>query len=89
MTYGGNLAAGSQWCRDCGGPTTTSAGLTTCGNLASGGQQLTPKNRCVLLGPKLRNYCEQCRGPHRASGSAAIAASLPFEDRMGIAIRPL
>jgi len=59
-TFGRNLADGSRYCRDCGGPTVRGGRLATCDNVADGGQQQTAQDVCSLLPPERRRYCERC-----------------------------
>ncbi len=65
--------AGSQHCRDCGGPVTTALNLAIC-------QNTHPKRVCANLAATSRLYCEHCgkavQGA-RTCGACGKAPSFP------------
>lgn len=78
MVTSSNVAAGSKWCRDCGGPITEFGGLATCANLEFEGQQLTPQDVCETLGPMRRRYCEHCRAEDPGPGICSSCEKRPL-----------
>ena len=62
------VRGGSKFCRDCGEPTVTIAGDTTCVNL----------NRpCENLGRERRRFCEHCAAANPGPDRCANCQTLP------------
>jgi hypothetical protein len=53
--------AGSEFCRDCGGPITERGEFAWCENTADGREQVIPKDDCRNLTMHDRLFCEHCR----------------------------
>jgi hypothetical protein len=52
--------AGSNYCRDCGGPIKPRDELAWCENITTSGSQQDPKDVCENLTKHTRRFCEHC-----------------------------
>src|SRR4051794_4948542 len=63
VATGRNVNEGSAFCRDCGGPTVTGGGRSTCSNTTTQGTQQVAQDVCDNLAWHRRRFCERCGCP--------------------------